>query len=500
MVAIAAATALAFGLRVWNLGSPDRLVFDENYYAKVACIYTGASQKTCLIDSPAEKAFYVQQWDVGSFVHPPLGKWQIALGIKAFGMDAFGWRIGSVVAGTIAVAATALIAQLLLGSALWTFVAGLFMAVEDLNVVHSRLALLDIHLEMWIVVGFLLLLLDRRWIDGRTVIPETVGAAASTETLAPVAGGSGEVPLNAELPPVPSPVWRPWRFAAGAALGAATAVKWSGAFAVLTAIVIAYVWEVTRRRLGENLTTRSALARALTRESFGIVLALAIVPLVVYTLTWIPWLNHFGWSASNLAEHHLDMAEYHANLRAVEPDASGKLTPTHPAYSPAWSWPFIVKPVSYFVEEDGDHLRQILGLANPAIFWAAVWTLPYLAFMWRRRRDWRAGFVLLCVLGQWLPWFAIPRPQFLFYALAFAPFLVLAATYTARDLSDATIVLRGTETGERVESTKHPFRPFVWVFTALAVGVFIWQSPILYAVRIPDSWWWPELVWFRGWA
>ena len=68
--------------------------------------------------------FREQEWDVGSFVHPPLGKWTIALGIKAFGMDPFGWRIGSASAGTLAVTGVALIAQLLFGRPLWTFVGG----------------------------------------------------------------------------------------------------------------------------------------------------------------------------------------------------------------------------------------------------------------------------------------------------------------------------------------------------------------------------------------
>ena len=62
---------------------------------------------------------------------------------------------------------TAVLAQLLFGSAVWTFVAGLFMAVEDLNVVMSRVGLLDIHLEFWILVGFVLFVLDRRWIERR---------------------------------------------------------------------------------------------------------------------------------------------------------------------------------------------------------------------------------------------------------------------------------------------------------------------------------------------
>ena len=83
-------------------------------------------------------------------------------GRQLFGMTPFGWRFSSAVAGTLIVTMVAILAQLLFGSALWTFVAGLLMAVESLNVVLSRSALLDIHLEFWVLAGFLLLLLDRR--------------------------------------------------------------------------------------------------------------------------------------------------------------------------------------------------------------------------------------------------------------------------------------------------------------------------------------------------
>ena len=170
---------------------------------------------------------------MGSFVHPPLGKWTIALGIKAFGMRPFGWRIGSAIAGTLAVTGVALIAQLLFGRALWTFVAGLLMAMEHLSVVLSRQAFLDIHLQLWIVAGFLFLVLDRRWIDRRT-------------PRGPPAGPDGDE-ADGEAD-VPSPLWRPWRYAAGVAFGAAVSVKWSGGLGMFAAIVVSLMWETSRRR------------------------------------------------------------------------------------------------------------------------------------------------------------------------------------------------------------------------------------------------------------
>jgi len=155
-VAIVAVTLLAGWLRIVHVSHPSDYVFDEVYYPKAACILVGWSNETCTIDSSDEKYWRTTKWDVGSWVHPPLGKWEIALGIKLFGMRSFGWRISSVIAGTLVVTLTAVMAQLLFGSALWTAVAGLLMAVENLNVVMSRVGLLDIHLEFWMVLAFVL--------------------------------------------------------------------------------------------------------------------------------------------------------------------------------------------------------------------------------------------------------------------------------------------------------------------------------------------------------
>ena len=168
VVAILVITAVTGILRFWDLGHPSRFVFDEVYYAKAGCILIGGSDRTCFIRSSDEHYWVEHKWDVGSWVHPPLGKWMTGLGIKAFGMDAFGWRFASAVAGTLVATFVALIAYLLFGSVVWTYVAGLLVAVEHLNHVQARVALLDVHLEFWVVLGFLFLVLDRRWIDRRT--------------------------------------------------------------------------------------------------------------------------------------------------------------------------------------------------------------------------------------------------------------------------------------------------------------------------------------------
>jgi dolichyl-phosphate-mannose-protein mannosyltransferase len=486
-VAIVAVTAIAAVVRLWGLSSPPYLSFDENYYAKAACIFVGGSDRVCKIESPNERTFRDQEWDVGSFVHPPLGKWTIAMGIKAFGMDPLGWRVGSAVAGTLAVTGMALIAQLLFARPLWTFIAGLLLALEHLSVVLSRLALLDVHVQLWVVAGMLFLVLDRRWIERRTP--------------------RGPPLPGEETSPVPSPVWRPWRYAAGLAMGAALAAKWSGGLGILAAIVISLMWETTRRAHAGAGRGR-AFVRVLARESFGLVVAFVLIPLIVYVASYLPWLHHFDWDVEKFVAQQIHIARFHLfdlKTLAVDPD-TGALTPTHYAYSRPWTWFVMTRPVPITWRDDGPAIRQLLAIGNPVVFWGSVWLLPYLAFAWRRRRDWVPGFLLIAVLLQYLPWLLIARPQFFFYVAPFTPFLVLGLTYMLRDLSDARLVVRepggrvarDPETGRPAVSVWHPYRPVAWTVVLAAVGLFFWFWPVLTWMRISDAHQ-KLIVWFPGW-
>ena len=228
---------IAGALRFTHLGYPQQRIFDEYYYSKSACIYLGYSNDRCDVNSSDERYWRENRNDTGAWVHPPLGKWMIAAGELAVGTDSYGWRVSSAVTGTATVMLLAVIVQLLFGSPLWTFVGGLLLAVESLNFVQSRTAMLDIFVTFWIVLGFVFLLLDRRWIDRRTPEPPPTTAPSRrrrprrsepSEVATPELGTSGapippppdEIGRRARPARVPAPIWRPWRFAAGVALGA----------------------------------------------------------------------------------------------------------------------------------------------------------------------------------------------------------------------------------------------------------------------------------------
>ena len=499
-VAVIAVGLIAGGLRFTHLSYPPERIFDEVYYSKSACIFLGYSDQRCAIDSADERFWRTDKNDTGAWVHPPLGKWAIAAGELAFGTDPFGWRFSAAVAGTASCVFLAIIVQLLFGSPIWTFTGGLLLATESLNFVQSRVAMLDIFVTFWITLVFLLLLLDRRWIERRAPTafsagasgPEEVGAVTASDAseLPPSPGPLGAPPpqVAVQLPPPParvvSPFWRPWRLAAGIALGAAVATKWSGLTAVLGVALLSLIWEIgRRRRAGTGI--RRALWRTVQFESFPMVVFFLAVPAVVYYLSYMGWFLHFGWSFHKWLNLQGDMVSYHWHLKPV--GSNGK--PIHPYLSQAWKWILLWRPVLYFAKYSKDARRVIYANGNPAIFWGSILAIPYAAYAWWKKRDWRAGFVVATIAALYLPWFAVSRPQFFFYATPMTPFLVLACVYALRDLSEAHVA----------GSRSRPWLPVVVGFVILSVGLFFWFWPVLTGGPLSGTAW-KLRSWFYSWT
>ncbi len=139
---------LAAVVRVIDLGVPDRLVFDESYYAQDACTYLNLGRELC--GGLSE-----------SGMHPPLGKWLIALGIAIGGMEPAAWRSTAAVAGVVMVAALYVLTRRLTGSSVGAGVASAFIALDPLSIISSRVAMLDIFLACFGVLAVLFAVLHR---------------------------------------------------------------------------------------------------------------------------------------------------------------------------------------------------------------------------------------------------------------------------------------------------------------------------------------------------
>jgi dolichyl-phosphate-mannose--protein O-mannosyl transferase len=139
--------------RFINLGRPSELVFDEVYY----------------VDGARDYLAHGVELDKGTaefIVHPPVGKWLIALGIKVFGDNPFGWRFTAALIGTISILLVYLIAKQLFKTEFIGLVATALMALDGLHLVMSRTALLDIFLSFFILLAFYLLMKEKLWWAG----------------------------------------------------------------------------------------------------------------------------------------------------------------------------------------------------------------------------------------------------------------------------------------------------------------------------------------------
>ncbi len=98
----------------------------------------------------------------GEYVaHPPLGKIMIAAGEWLFGLTPFGWRFSVALVGSLSILMTARIARRMTSSTLLGCIAGLLMALDGLEFVLSRTAILDIFVMFWVLAAFGLLVIDR---------------------------------------------------------------------------------------------------------------------------------------------------------------------------------------------------------------------------------------------------------------------------------------------------------------------------------------------------
>lgn len=410
---------------MYQLGSPDRLVFDEVYYAQDACLYLGWDEVPCGVGSEA------------SWMHPPLGKWLIALGIGLLGYDPVGWRVSAAIAGIVTVGLLFLLARRLTGSGLAAVLAAGTLALDPLSIVSSRVAMLDMFTTCAVVATVLFAVLDR----------DSLAASGGT----------------------PARLRRPWRAAAGLAGGAAIATKWSGVLVLPAVVVLVLLWEAEAARRDGRRPGPALLAAAPS-----VLLWLVATPAAVYVASYagrldadllaVPW--HEGAWVREFLYRQLEMARFH-----------GGLDDTHPYASPAWSWLLGKRAVVYFFEVDtAGRYREVLALANPLL-----WVPGLLAAAWgavialRRRVAWGPEVVVaMAVAAAYLPWLVLSanRPfVFLHYVLPTVPFLALALGWAV------TRAPRGR--GRALAAT----------IGAVAIAVLVFWEPLVYARPLDyDSW------------
>lgn len=488
---------LALVVRVVRLDQPHGIVFDETYYAKDAWSllqygYEGTWGDGKEVHPQILGGDLSGLTEAGSFiVHPPVGKWLIALGELAFGMNPFGWRIAAVVFGSLLVVATIRLAHRLSRSLLVGAIAGLLLTVDGLAFTMSRIALLDIFQATFLVAGVAALVADRDHHRHR------LADAMEARGLTTLGGRFG-----------PLAWWRPWRWTAGVLFGLATATKWNSLFVIAVFGILTVLWDVGARRLaGAGFRAWTALLREGVLAFFSIV----GTAFVVYVASWTgwlttrggwgrdwgtknpdhPWVGAFGEAFASLLKYHQEIYAFHTGDYIREQ--------THPYDAHPAGWLLMLRPISFdatnAIEVGSDGcvgpdtcVRVVVGMGTPMLWWLAAAALVIGLIWWLAGRDWRFGVPVLAALATYLPWFASAhRPVFFFYGITIIPF---------------TTVALALGLGLVLGPARAPGRRLGAIIVGLAVGLVVANFAFLYPVLTnellphPD---WMARMWLRSW-
>ena len=490
-----AVTLLAAVLRLWRLGDPRSLVFDETFYVKDAWTLMHLGYETTW-PNEADKAFNAGNVDgystSGSYVaHPPLGKWLISLGLRVFGAEnTVGWRISTAIVGILAVFVLVLIARTLFRSTVLATIAGGLLAIDGHAIVLSRTSLLDNFVMILTLVGFWAILLDR----GHSALRLRAWLARRTDAGRGTDWG-------------PALWWRPWLLAAGLLFGLATAVKWSGlyflaAFAIYTLIVDA----AARRRAGIHFWASGTVFKQ-APVTFLLTVPLAFA---AYLASWTGWFvtrggyfrdwadqpgngatGIFAWvphSVQSFLHYQSSVYDFNVNEHAAHSYAANPLT-----------WLFLVRPTAfYYVGQNRGQsgctlsscAEYVTSIANPILWWAATAALFYLAYRLIRYREWRVGLILMGIVAGYLPWLLYTqRTVFQFYGIVFEPYLILALVFViGLILGD-----RGDPTWRRLNGIR-----LVAIFLGLVVLVSAFFYPVWTGMQVSTLF--AQLhYWLPGW-
>ena len=330
----------------------------------------------------------------------------------ATGRQALSWRIPGVVAGAVLAFFIVLLARRLFASRIAPALAGGIVLLDGSMFAQARIGMNDVYVAAFLAAGWYFV----------------VAAHAPRR--------------SARLDLV----------IAGLLFGLAAASKWVafyalGGLGVLALVVTAYAYARHRAGTGgpfDLLRGRGTNAAFL----FG---CFAVLPIAVYLLVYVPWFGGptapYGWDLRELTQQ---MYWYHSGLTAP-----------HPAGSPWWSWPLVLKPVYWYYGQSESGSAVIYNAGNIVLFWGGLAAVIWCAIAAARARSFTLGLVVFALAVQLVAWVPITRVLFFYHFFTALPWYFLALTAALVHLWE----------GGR--------RPLVAGYLALAAVAFVFFYPFV---------------------
>jgi len=346
----------------------DEAYFDEIYHARNA--YEIAND------------FYLYP-----HVHPLLATSLIALGIKIFGFNPFGYRFFGAIIAILMLPLIYLLTKKIFKKTWVANFATILLASEFMHYTTGRIATLE-PMAIFSIILLYYFFYQYYVIDLKVQNQKSLYKYLYLTSLA---------------------------------MSISWAVKWVGIYATI-GIVIMYFIKLFK---GYNRQNRMLIIKIILLS----VIFFVIQPVIIYTLVYlIPRFTRDRPDSiivlfKEVFDYTIGIYEYHAHVTA-----------THP-YSSVWyQWLFDIRPIWYFFKNYDGIISSISCFNNPLISVVGFFAMIYTAFDTFKTKNQKGFFIVIGYLSQLVPWIFITRCVFAYHYYASIPFLILAIVYTINNL------------------------------------------------------------------
>ena len=370
-------------------------------------------------------------------VHPLLGTSIMALGIKLFGSNPFGFRIMGAIFGILMLPLVYIFAKRIFNKTYFATITMLLFASDFMHITTSRIATLEPFSIFFIIAMFYFM-------------SEYYYSSFYDTSLK-----------------------RQFTFLAlsGLFMGMAISTKWTGCYGAVGLAIIFFANIINRYReyrLAKKMIANqefilegdikqanlivSCFYEKLFKTLLSCILWFIIIPIIIYFAIYLitpVWRD--GWSIKNVIDQIIYMYEYHIDLKA-----------SHPFESVWWQWILDIRPIWYYTGYEGNIYHTISCLNNPLINWISVITLPLCLYFTIRYRNRTGFFILVGYLSNLAPWLLVTRCVFSYHYYPSVIFMILSIVFIAKILIQ-----------------KKPFtKRYINIFIFACILIFIIYLPI----------------------
>jgi dolichyl-phosphate-mannose-protein mannosyltransferase len=406
--------------------------------------------------------------------HPPLGKYLIAIGIWLKGFNPWGYRWMNALTGSLIPLIVVGLGLQLTRRHSFALLAGALTVLDGLLLVESRYGLINVYILTFGLLGHWLTLLSTRQRG-----------------------------------------WKHWLVItfAGLSFGAAAAVKWTG----LGFLLGLYLFWILGRlsqwgQKGSGSAPENPLEKLLQLSPLKLFIFIPLVGAALYSPLWIPHLLQNP--EFDFIEVHKQMFGYHRRV--------GNGPDIHPYCSSLLTWPFMLRPVSYFYQlasslqesmpmtgpplslDKAKYIYSVYAMGNPPLWWCTTGAIALILALtlWRTilklleirnplqsfprlkpEQQYLPLYFATSYAANLLPWLSISRCAFLYHYMPAYLFSSLALAWLLEKwLKTSTQILPG----------------LALAIIALSMLGFLFWLPFYLGLPIsPLEWQWR--TWFPSW-